>query len=123
MPIGNVVVPLLYGADVAGIADSMGEDSYGAPEVAGPAPTVTVTVLADVTVTVSGPHSPPEPAEPPIGELPKALLAGKSPVSDSLPLSETGTGTTVTVESGMGLGEPAAVPVPVGPGNVELPRS
>ena len=100
-------------------------------ELIGPAPTVTVTVLAEVTVTVARPHSS-APDEAPTGELP---VADGSPVAPPAPVStalDSGIGTTVTVE-----GErdedpvPMGEPVPVGPvmivelakpkGAVELP--
>ena len=72
VPIGAVVVPLPKGAEVVGIGDSTGVDSTGA-ELAG---TVTVTVLAEVTVTVAGPHSPPAADEAPTGESPLPLETG-----------------------------------------------
>lgn len=78
---------------------------------------MTVTVFADVTVTVAGPHwSAPE--DSPVGELSEPVPPVALPVSP--PVGEdTGTGMTVTVE-----GDVAWVPVPVGPLiPVELPNS
>lgn len=93
-----------------GIGDSTRVESTGA-ELAG---TVTVTVLADVTVTVAGPHSPPA-DEPPISEFPTPLdSTGEFP----LPL-EIGWGTIVTTEVTSGFEETGAEPV--GATVVELP--
>ncbi len=109
---GALVVPLPNGADVVGIGDSTSEDSAGA-ELAG---TVTVTVLADVTVTVAGPHSSPAAEEAPTGEFPRLDSTGKFSVS-----RVTGSGTTVTTEVMIGLEVTGADPV--GPTVVvELPR-
>lgn len=99
-----------------------------------PAPTVTVTVLADVTVTVAGPHVPlPEP--PVTGEFPLVgafALTEEAPLPpyedpapappappaplEIAPLLVTGRGDTVTVEYMTG-----AVPVPAGPFEVAFP--
>ena len=75
-----------------------------------PAPTVTVTVLADVTVTVAGPQAP-VPAPPLTGELPLTAEIDPAPYElpppfppyppappEIAPSLETGTGDTVTVE-------------------------
>ena len=96
-------------------------------ELMGPAPTVTVTVLAEVTVTVAGPHSS-APDEAPIGELPVADGCPSEPVSTAL---DSGIGTTVTVDGRDKDPVPMGEPVPVGPliavelvkpkGAVELP--
>ena len=87
----------------------MGELSCGV--LTGPAGTVTVTVFAEVTVTVAGPHSPPA-EDRPVGELPEP------DPPDSLP-DDTGRGTTVTVCWG---NDPVPVPVPAGPPIVEFPK-
>ena len=104
-----------YGAELIEEAE-IGELSSA--ELTGPAPTVTVTVLAEVTVTVAGPHSS-APDEAPIGELP---LADGCPVGPSEPVStalDSGIGTTVTVDGT----DKEPVPVPVGPLiPVELPK-
>jgi len=109
-------------------------DEPAADEPAPPAPpalTVTVTVLADVTVTVAGPQVPlPDP--PVTGEFPLTgafalteeapLLPYEDPAPappaplEIAPLLVTGRGDTVTVENKAG-----AVPVPVGPFEVALP--
>lgn len=106
-------------------------DEPAADEIAPPAPpapTVTVTVLADVTVTVAGPQVPlPDP--PVTGEFPLTgafalteeapLLPSEDPAPAPLeiaPLLVAGRGNTVTVEYKTG-----AVPVPVGPFDVALP--
>lgn len=71
--------------------------------------------MADVTVTVAGPHSPPAADEPPTGEFPTPLdSTGELP----LPL-ETGWGITVTMEVMTGIEEAGAEPV--GATVVELP--
>ena len=61
VPIGAVEVPLLKGALVATKEVDGVDSTWTWAEVA---PTVTVTVLADVTVTVAGPHSPLPPVAP-----------------------------------------------------------
>lgn len=114
-----------YGAELIEEAE-IGELSSA--ELMGPAPTVTVKVLAEVTVTVAGPHSP-APDEAPIGELPVAdgcPAVVSEPVSTAL---DSGIGTTVTMDGRDK--EPVPTPVPVGPlmavelvkpkGAVELP--
>ena len=116
-----------YGAELIEEAE-IGELSSA--ELIGPAPTVTVTVLAEVTVTVAGPHSS-APDEAPIGELPVAdgcPVATLTPVSTAL---DSGIGTTVTVDGRDKDPVPMGEPVPVGPlipvelvkpkGAVELP--
>ena len=112
-----------YGADLIEEAE-VGE--FSSTELMDSAPTVTVTVLAEVTVTVAGPHSP-APDEAPIGELPVADGC-PDPVSTAL---DSGTGTTVTVDGRTPDPVPIGEPVPVGPlipvefvkpkGAVELP--
>lgn len=77
-----VPLPYPYGADDVSVGSSTAEDSMGPYELAGPVPTVTVTVLAEVMVTVAGPHSSPTADEPPIGELPKSLLAGDDSIGE-----------------------------------------
>jgi len=111
VPRTDVSFPDGYGAD--GIAEvESGELSWG--DEAG---TVTVTVFAEVTVTVAGPHWLPA-EDRPVGELseperPEALPE-LPPMAD-----DTGSGMTVTV-----LRVPIPVPVPVGPLTpVELPNS
>lgn len=96
---------------MAGIGDSMSVDSAGA-ELAG---TVTVTVSADVTVTVAGPHSPLAPDEASTGEFPRLDSMGVFSVS-----LVTGSGTTVTTEVMNGL--EVTDPDPVGAMVVVLPR-
>ena len=126
MPVGPGVVtlPIGYGAELIEEAE-IGELSSA--ELTGPAPTVTVTVLAEVTVTVAGPHSP-APDEAPIGELPVADGCPSAPVPTAL---DSGIGTTVTVDGRDKDPVPMGEPVPVGPlipvelakpkGAVELP--
>lgn len=100
---------LVAGREVAAF-DEPAADEPAPP--APPAPTVTVTVLADVTVTVAGPQVPlPDP--PVTGEFP---LTGAFALTEEAPLLVTGRGDTVTVENKAG-----AVPVPVGPFEVALP--
>ena len=116
-----------YGAELIEEAE-IGE--FSSAELIGSAPTVTVTVLAEVTVTVAGPHSS-APDEAPIGELPVAdgcPVATLTPVSTAL---DSGIGTTVTVDGRDKDPVPMGEPVPVGPlipvelvkpkGAVELP--
>lgn len=96
-----------------------------------PAPTVTVTVLAEVTVTVAGPHSS-APDEAPIGELPVADGCPVEPLEPVPALLNSGIGRTVTVEGDRDEDPvPMDAAVPVGPvmavelvkpkGAVELP--
>lgn len=106
----DVWFPEGYGAD--GIAEvETGELSLG--DEAG---TVTVTVFAEVTVTVAGPHWLPA-EDRPVGELSAPELPGA--LSELPPVADdTGRGMTVTV-----FREFIPVPVPVAPLTpVELPN-
>lgn len=90
-----------------GTGNSMGVVSTGA-ELAG---TVTVMVLAEVTVTVAGPHSPPADVWP-TGELPRSLVAPALDSTGESPLAVgTGSGTTVTTDVRTGLDVTGAEPV------------
>ena len=96
-------------SEVTGVVDSTGTEE---------APTVTVTVFADVTVTVAGPHSPlPLPPVASCGVVltPDPPGPAGTPEAPAL-LSLVETVGIVTVE-----GPTAPVPVPVGPYVVELP--
>lgn len=95
---------------MAGIGDSTSVDSAGAE----PAGTVTVTVLADVTVMVAGPHSSPAADEAPASTFPRLDSMGEFPLS-----LVTGSGTTVTTE--VMTGPEVTDPDPVGAMAVVLP--
>ncbi len=110
-PVPAVPVDLMtdvWFPDASG-ADGIAEVETGELCLGDEAGTVTVTVFAEVTVTVAGPHWLPA-EDRPVGELsalelPGALLSELPPVA-----GDTGTGMTVTV-----LREPTPVPVPIGP--------
>ena len=118
VPVGPSVVslPIRYGADMI---EEVKIGELCSADVTDSAPTVTVMVLAEVTVTVAGPHSS-APVEAPTGELPVAEDCPEVPSEPVSTALDAGIGITVTVDGARG---EDPVPVPVGPlAPVELPK-